>query len=118
MQTRQAFKEFNVSLSGHIQSLKEYLEGVKREKPMKLNWTQIAISNHFNDFKTTMLETRGTTLDKMKVEESFMNTFERLQASFDNTISGVIENLQSKIEELKLINQPKPSANPSGFTGI
>jgi len=71
---------------------------------MKLNYTQIQISPAFNDFKTTMLETRGTTLDRMKVEESFMATYDRMQESFDITLDGIIDNLNSKINELKLIN--------------
>ena len=62
------------------------------------------ITPSFNDFKTTMLETRGTTLDKTKVEESISASYERMQASFDDTIDGVIENLKSKIEELKQMN--------------
>ena len=82
---------------------------------MKLNYTQIMITPSFNDFKTTMLETRGTTLDKMKVEESILQTFERMQASFDDTIEGVIENLKSKIEELKNMNAQKPTATATGF---
>jgi len=77
---------------------------VKRDKPMKLNYTQIQISPAFNDFKTTMLETRGTTLDRMKVEESFMATYDRMQESFDITLDGIIDNLNGKINELKLIN--------------
>eukprot|EP00353_Schmidingerella_taraikaensis_P002236 CAMPEP_0185598972 /NCGR_PEP_ID=MMETSP0434-20130131/82368_1 /TAXON_ID=626734 ORGANISM="Favella taraikaensis, Strain Fe Narragansett Bay" /NCGR_SAMPLE_ID=MMETSP0434 /ASSEMBLY_ACC=CAM_ASM_000379 /LENGTH=71 /DNA_ID=CAMNT_0028228165 /DNA_START=1214 /DNA_END=1429 /DNA_ORIENTATION=- len=71
---------------------------------MKLNYTQIQISPAFNDFKTTMLETRGTTLDRMKVEESFMATYDRMQESFDITLDGIIDNLNGKINELKLIN--------------
>ena len=116
VQTRQAFKEFNGNLTGHINNLLEYLQGVKRDKPLKLNYTQIMISPSFNDFKTTMLETRGTTLDKMKVEESISASYERMQASFDDTIDGVIENLKSKIEELKQMNATKPTATTTGFS--
>ena len=116
VQTRQAFKEFSGNLTGHINNLLEYLQGVKRDKPLKLNYTQIMISPSFNDFKTTMLETRGTTLDKMKVEESISASYERMQASFDDTIDGVIENLKSKIEELKQMNATKPTATTTGFS--
>ena len=116
VQTRQAFKEFIGNLAGHINNLLEYLQGVKRDKPLKLNYTQIMISPSFNDFKTTMLETRGTTLDKTKVEESISASYERMQASFDDTIDGVIENLKSKIEELKQMNAAKPTATTTGFS--
>ena len=38
-----------------------------------------------------------------------------MQASFDDTIEGVIENLKSKIEELKNMNAQKPTATATGF---
>ena len=58
----------------------------------------------FQSFKTTMLKTRGTSLVQVKVEELFISTYEKMQESFDTTLDGIIENLQGKINELKIVN--------------
>jgi len=90
-----------------VSSLQDYLTGVKREKPLKVNYSQIVHSSVFQNFKTTMLRTRGTTLVPVKVDELFISTYEKMQESFDNTLEGIIENLTGKINELKLLNQSK-----------
>ena len=51
-----------------------------------------------------MLKTRGTSLVQVKVEELFIGTYEKMQESFDTTLDGIVENLQGKINELKLMN--------------
>lgn len=51
-----------------------------------------------------MLKTRGTSLVQVKVEELFISTYEKMQESFDTTLDGIIENLQGKINELKIVN--------------
>lgn len=69
-----------------------------------MNYAQIVHSTVFQSFKTTMLKTRGTSLVQVKVEELFISTYEKMQESFDTTLDGIIENLQGKINELKIVN--------------
>lgn len=107
MQTKTAIKDFSANLCALVQSLQDYLNGMKREKPFKTNYSQIVHSSIFQNFKTTMLRTRGITLVPVKVDELFISTYEKMQESFDNTLEGIIENLNSKIHELKQMNQTK-----------
>jgi len=51
-----------------------------------------------------MLKTRGTSLVPVKVDELFISTYEKMQESFDTTLEGIIENLNGKINDLKLLN--------------
>jgi len=62
----------------HIQSLLDYLVQVKRDKPLKTSYAQVANSPMFLEFKKTMLKTRGTTLVPVKVDELFISTYEKM----------------------------------------
>ena len=117
IQTRTSIKEFSANLCGHVQSLQDYLVGIKREKPFKTNYSQIVHSTIFQNFKMTMLKTRGITLVPVKVDELFISTYEKMQESFDTTLEGIIENLTGKINELKQLNQTKP-ANAAASSGL
>lgn len=104
MQTRQAIKEFCNSLAGHVQSLLDYLIQVKRERPLKQNYTQVVHSQNFQAFKQTMLKTIGTTLVPVKVDELFISTYEKMQGSFDETLQNIIDTLEAKIADIKTMN--------------
>ena len=58
----------------------------------------------FQQFKTTLLRTRGTTLVPVKVDELFISTYERMSESFDVTLQNTIDTLESKIAEMKTAN--------------
>ena len=83
VQTKQSIKEFSNNLVQHVQSLLDYLTQVKKEKPLKSNYTSIVQSPIFSQFKTTLLRTRGTTLVPVKIDELFIGTYEKMQESFD-----------------------------------
>lgn len=44
-----------------------------------------------------MLRTKGTTIVPVKVDELFLQTYEKIAESFDNTIKNTIETLEVKI---------------------
>ena len=83
MQTRQSIKDFSTNLANHVQNLLDYLIQIKKEKVFKENYTQIIRNPIFLQFKQTMGSTRGTTLVPVKVTELFMQTFEKMNESFD-----------------------------------
>lgn len=112
IQTKQSIKDFTIGLVVHVQNLLDYLNSIKRDKPMKGNYTQIVHHPIFTQFKTTMLRTRGTTLSPVKVDELFIGTYEKISASFDNTVQTIINTLEGKIAEIKAMNQAK--AGPTG----
>ena len=106
MQTRHSIKDFCNNLAAHNQNLLDYLVTVRREKPIKQNYTQIVHTPQFKSFKQTFLRSKGTTLVPVKVDELFISTYEKISNSFEETITGVIDNLEVKIEEMKsLVNQ-------------
>ena len=90
-----------------MQSLLDYLIQVKRERPLKQNYTQVVHSPNFQAFKTTMLRTRGTTLVPVKVDELIISTYEKMQESFDLTLQNLIDTLEGKIVDIKAMNQAK-----------
>ncbi len=82
-QTKASIREFSSNLSSHVQNLLDYLVTIKKEKPFKANYTQIIHSPIFQQFKSTMLRTRGTTLVPVKIDELFLSTYEKMAESFD-----------------------------------
>ena len=101
MQTKASIREFSGNLSGHVQNLLDYLVTIKKDKPFKANYTQIVYSPIFQQFKSTMLRTKGTTLVPVKIDELFLSTYEKMAESFDLTIQNTIGTLETKITDIK-----------------
>lgn len=55
-------------------------------------------------FKEILTKTRGSGMTPLKVEEFMINTFEKVQESFQGTLESVIKILEDKITEIKAIN--------------
>ena len=106
-QTKLVIKEFCANLSNHIQNLLDYLIQVKKEKPMTLNYTQIVQSPIFQNFKQTMVRSRGTTLVPVKVDELILTTYEKINESFEHTLNNTIDQLEGRIAEIKTMNASK-----------
>ena len=62
LHTKQSIKEFSTNLVNHVQNLLDYLQQTKRDKPFRSNYTAFAQSPIYQQFKQTMMKTRGTTL--------------------------------------------------------
>ena len=91
----------------HISNLLEYLGEVQREKPFRLNYNQIVRSSHFHAFKKTMIKTKGTSLVPVRVDELFIQTYEKMAESIDATIGNTINTLENKMKEIKALNLQK-----------
>ena len=63
-----------------------------------------------------MLRTRGTTLVPVKIDELFISSYEKVAESFDYTLENTIQTLETKINEIKQMNQVKKEM--SGPTGL
>lgn len=98
MATKHAVKEFSGNLVSHIKNLLDYLQQVKKEKPLKQNFTLIQQSKYFQNLKKTFLKTRGTSLVPVRVEELFITTYEKLDDGFNHTISTTITSLEKKMQ--------------------
>jgi len=96
MQTKAAIKTFCEKLTTYIDNLLEYLTQVKRDKPFKPNYQQIIRSDQFLQFKKTMTKTKGISLVPVRVDELFIQTYERMAESIDTTIGNTIQNLETK----------------------
>lgn len=57
----------------HLKSLHDYLESIKEEKPLQKNYSQICYTSIYDNFRTTMLRTRGTNIVPGKVDLLFKN---------------------------------------------
>ena len=55
-------------------------------------------------FKDVMKKTKGTSLVPVRVDELFLQTYERLSESIDITIGNTIETLEKKMAEIKAFN--------------
>ena len=80
---------------------------MKKEKPMTLNYTQIVQSPIFQNFKQTMVRSRGTTLVPVKVDELILTTYEKINESFEHTLNNTIDQLEGRIAEIKTMNASK-----------
>ena len=107
MQAKNSIREFGHNLSTHISNLLEYLEEVRREKPFRQNYNQIVRSHTFHAFKKTMIKTKGTSLVPVRVDELFIQTYEKMSESIDATIGNTISNLETKMKEIKQFNIQK-----------
>ena len=103
--TRHAIREFVTNLQVHLKHLLEYLVQVQKERVLQEHYAQINLRQEFSMFKETLLKTRGSGMTTpLKVEEFFLQTFEKCQDSFQTTLDTVIKSLEEKIHEVKSIN--------------
>ena len=61
-----------------------------------------------------MKSTRGTTLVAVKVDELFISTYEKMQESFEHTLQNTIDTLETKIADIKTMNQAKAPTTGMG----
>ena len=80
----------------------------------KANYTQIVHSPIFKQFSNTMKSTRGTTLVAVKVDELFISTYEKMSESFEHTLQNTIDTLETKIADIKTMNQAKQPTTGMG----
>ena len=64
-------------------------------------------SSHFHAFKKTMVKTKGTSLVPVRVDELFIQTYEKMAESIDTTIGNTISTLETKMKEIKTFNAQK-----------
>eukprot|EP00347_Sterkiella_histriomuscorum_P000542 403375452 len=102
--TRHAIREFVVNLVTHLKHLHEYLSNIHRERALAENFNQINLKPEFQAFKEVFAKTKGSGLTALKTEEFFIQSFEKINDSFQLTLEGVIKTLEDKINEIKSIN--------------
>ena len=61
-----------------------------------------------------MKNTRGTTLTAVKVDELFISTYEKMAESFEHTLKNTIDTLETKIADIKTMNQAKQTTGGLG----
>lgn len=103
-QSKHAMKEFVNNLVGYLGSLIEYLSQVKKDRLLKANFNLINKTRAFQEFKQVFLSTKGTTLIPVKIEELFLGTFEKMEASHSDLIENAITLLNERIAEIKSIS--------------
>jgi hypothetical protein len=74
----------------HMGSLTQYITDVKKEQPFKQNFFQINKMPVFKAFKDTFTLSLGVNLNKLRIEEMIISTFERMNESFDCTLDNVL----------------------------
>lgn len=102
VQAKHAIKDFVHSLCGHLKSLHEYLNQVMREKPLQQNYNRIRSSPEFKAFKDIFLKTKHTGLTSVQTEEFFLQTFEKMEASWMATVDNVAKNVLAKSNEIQM----------------
>ena len=54
-----------------------------------------------------MIRTKGTSLVPVRVDELFIQTYEKMAESIDITIGNTIETLETKLNQIKAFNLQK-----------
>ena len=103
-QTKASIREFCTNLTSHVQHLLDFLQNVKKERPMMKCYKQVKDDFRYLAFKEVMLRTKGITLKHQKVEENLQHYFVQMESSFDDTVSTAIQTLQSRINDIKDIH--------------
>ena len=71
---------------------------------MQENFNQINLKPEFQQFKEVLLKTKGSGFTPLKLEEFFIQNFEKVNDSFQMSLEAVIKTLEEKIQEVKGIN--------------
>ena len=90
----------------HVQHLLEFLQNVKKEKPMTKCYKQVIQEKRYLTFKETFSKTKGITLKENIVKQNLDKYITEMEASFDDTVSNAISTLQSRIQDIKDIHAP------------
>lgn len=85
-----------------MKSLHEYLNQVMREKPLQQNFNRIRQSAEFKAFKDIFLKTKHTGLTSVQTEEFFLQTFEKIEASWMVNVDNVAKNVLAKSNEIQM----------------
>lgn len=97
---KHAIKDFVHGLVAHLKSLHDYLQGVIKEKPLQVNFGLIRQTEEFKDFRNVFALTKHTGLTPVGVEEFFIQTYEKLEESWIQSIDMVAKQMILKINEI------------------
>ena len=62
--------------------MNEYLNGIVKQKPLQSNFNLIRNNEEFKAFKDVFLKTKHTGMTTVAAEEFFLQTFEKIEASW------------------------------------
>lgn len=88
-QAKHGIKDFVHSLVGHLKSLNEYLNGIVKQKPLQSNFNLIRNNEEFKAFKDVFLKTKHTGMTTVAAEEFFLQTYEKIEASWTQSVEGI-----------------------------
>lgn len=100
LQARHAVKDLVQSLCNHLKSLHDYLCSIMKQKPLQLNFTLIRKSEEFKNFSDVFMKTKHTGLTNVAAEEFFLQTFEKIEASWLQSIEAVAKNIIVKVSDI------------------
>ena len=67
-------------------------------------YEEVKLDSKYQEFKEIFEKTKGITLKKPKVEENLTKYYKEMESSFDDTVSFIIQTLQSRIGDIKDIH--------------
>ena len=71
-----------------------------KQKPLQLNFTLIRKSEEFKNFSDVFMKTKHTGLTNVAAEEFFLQTFEKIEASWLQSIEAVAKNIIVKVSDI------------------
>jgi hypothetical protein len=69
---KHGIRDFVHSLTNHLKSLNEYLNGIIKQKPLQANYNLIRTNDDFKAFKDVFLKTKHTGMTTVQIEEFFL----------------------------------------------
>jgi hypothetical protein len=111
-QAKHSIKDFTLSLLNHLRSLNDYLQQVVAEKHLENHFTMINESPEFKDFKDIFKNLKHTEFFNQKLlggavggsvssSEFFLQTFEKVQESYQKTLSQTTHAIDLKISQIQ-----------------
>ena len=101
-QAKHAIKDFVHSLVGHLKSLHDYLWGIVKQKPLQSNFNLIRNNEEFKAFKDVFLKTKHTGMTTVAAEEFFLQTFEKIEASWTQSVEGIAKQVGLKAADIQM----------------
>lgn len=72
-----------------------------KEKPLQANFNLILASDDFKAFKDIFLKTKHTGLTTLAAEEFFLQTYEKIEASWTSSVEQVAKSVIVKVNDIQ-----------------